>query len=162
MNAQELRSLSSTGVKFASQDVGQPEVLAAACPAKRQVRGVRLFFCLWLRRREPGVCCWREGDNLPPSALGRVWLHSCVTAGDPSRTRIPINPLLLWVLLCCCLGCAAGAEGGGAGTADQEHLAAAGPRQRRARRGGELQVWGNCLAAGVLGCRQRGRPGKEG
>eukprot|EP00887_Chlorella_sp_A99_P003493 scaffold7.g3493.t1 len=41
VNAQELKALPTPGARFASQDAGPPDVLAAACPAKRQARRAR-------------------------------------------------------------------------------------------------------------------------
>ncbi len=37
INAQQLRELPSPGVKFLAQDGGAAEVLAAACPARREL-----------------------------------------------------------------------------------------------------------------------------
>ena len=59
LNAQQLRALPGEARRFVAQDAGSPEVLAAACPARRT---------LDLKVRKGRQGCGGLGDLLPPGA----------------------------------------------------------------------------------------------
>lgn len=59
LNAQQLRELPGEARRFVAQDAGSPEVLAAACPARRT---------LDLKVRKGRQGCGGLGGLLPPGA----------------------------------------------------------------------------------------------
>lgn len=77
LNAQQLRELPGEARRFVAQDAGSPEVLAAACPARRTLD-------LKVRKAGRGVEGWEASCRLAP--LRR----------DSMRTEAPPLCLLSW------------------------------------------------------------------
>ncbi len=126
INAQQLKALPGEARRFAAQDVGSPDVLAAACPARRTLElkvGWAAGGAVDRAGAQPDAPLLRTckgGLHSTRSSTAQPWpLNRCRPTPTPAT-----SPLAGW----------------GADHAHPQHQPPAGPGERRSWRGGKVQA----------------------